>query len=160
MATGKKICPTKTAIGQSNPAYTEEQRLLIVEEICERIGNGECVVEVFDNPGPTIPITLRTFYNWKRTNPAIEMMFVEAKEVEAERVAERLRGIAKDASNDLIMTDNGPMPNPSAVQRSRLQIDTEWKIIQRKSPRTWGDKLEVSANVTVQQITGMKISED
>jgi hypothetical protein len=62
--------------------------------------------------------------------------------------------IADDKSEDYIPTKGGAIGNNSAVQRSRLQVETRKWIVSKLNPKKYSDKIhnEVSGDMAINWI--------
>ncbi|WP_332771774.1 hypothetical protein [Phenylobacterium sp.] len=95
----------------------------IGEAICRRIAAGESMVDIC--AGPDMPVT-GTVYEWLRVHPDFSDMYVLARGVQAELLADEAWSIAKAAA-------------PTTVPVARLQFDViRWRAA-RLAPKVWGE---------------------
>lgn len=127
--------------------FTEE----LADAICERLAAGESLVRICAGDGFPSETTV---YRWLQTNPAFRDKYAQAREVQAERMADEILEIADDASNDWMVrytNGGGDAPgwalNGEHVQRSRLRIDSRKWLMSKMLPKKYGDKVQ-------QELTG------
>ncbi|MDP3855382.1 hypothetical protein [Phenylobacterium sp.] len=95
----------------------------IGEKICQAIAAGRSMVEICAEPD--MPVT-GTVYEWLRAHPDFSDMYVQARDIQAELLADEAWVIAKAAA-------------PATVPVARLQFDViRWRAA-RLAPKTWGE---------------------
>lgn len=107
-----------------------EQRDELIEEICERLARGEPLAVICrDQHMPS----LGSVYAWRADS-----------EVDAERIA-RARLIGEDViSTRLRLVAAGdPRVSSGDVQRDKLMIDTDFKLLAKWNPKVWGDNMQL-----------------
>jgi hypothetical protein len=135
----------KAKIGRPS-IYTEE----IATEICERIANGESSRSICKDEH--MPF-LSTMYRWllKPEHKSFCEQYEIACNVRAEHMFDELLEIADDGTNDFVEKEfeNGHMkiePQPEAIGRSRLRVDTRKWYLSKVLPKKFGDKLDVTTD--------------
>lgn len=107
-------------------------RETLVPAICARLACGEMMTMVCRDLG----LLVRTVNLWRETDPAIAAQFDEARDLGYDAIASRLRQTARGrgeaAGGD--STDD--------VQRDKLIIDTDLKLLAKWDPRRYGDKVQ------------------
>jgi hypothetical protein len=90
-----------------------------------------------------------TVYVWLNTYAVFQENYARAREVQAERFFEEIREIAFDDSRDA--SGELAMPNPTAVNRDRLKVDSLKWMLGKMLPKKYGDKVEMehSGGVTL-----------
>lgn len=117
----------------------------IVEEICERLSEGESLRRIcLDDHMPK----KSTVFRWLTEKPEFRDQYAYSREVQAEFYADEINDIADDASNDYMETVDAEGAvsyrlNGEHIQRSRLRIDTRKWIASKLKPKKYGDKVEV-----------------
>lgn len=120
--------------------YSEE----LVDEICERIANGQSVRELCrDDAMPG----MSTLFRWLAANESFRERYARAKEAQVEYLAEELLEIADDGSNDWMLRKNGEdateTVNHEHITRSKVRIDTRKWLLAKLAPKKYGDRLGV-----------------
>lgn len=101
--------------------YSDE----LVEEICDRIANGESVRTIcLDEHMPG----RRTIDDWLDTKPAFRAKCARAREAQADYMADKIMIESYKADVE-------------TVQVYKLRVDTLKWLAARLSPRKWGDKV-------------------
>jgi hypothetical protein len=119
--------------------YTPE----LAATICERIASGESLKGICREEGmPSHVAVLR----WALTIPEFRNLYTQAREMQAEILADELLEIADDGRNDWMEKhdQNGQMigwrENGEAMRRSQLRIETRKWVAAKLMPKRWGDK--------------------
>ena len=113
--------------------YSDE----LAETICALLMEGQSLVHIcsLDN----MP-SRQTVARWLAAKPEFQQRYTQAREVQAEFMADELLELADDATEDL--TGEG-QPNRIAVQRSKLKIDTRKWVASKLLPRKYGDRIDM-----------------
>ena len=116
--------------------YSDE----LVETICALLMEGQSLVHIcsLDN----MP-SRQTVARWLAAKPDFQQRYKQAREVQAEFMADELLALADDATEDFY---GEGQPNRVAVQRSKLKIDTRKWVASKLLPRKYGDRIDM--NVT------------
>jgi len=130
-------------------------RAPIQKELCLLIAHSNksiysCLEELRKTLGKKVP-TLRTIFEWLKTDDDFIHQYAHAKEEQAEYLVEEMLAIADDDSEDTIFVEADDKSGKSAkrvcnnefVQRSRLRVDTRKWIASKLKPKKFGEKLEV-----------------
>jgi Bacteriophage Sf6, terminase small subunit-like len=117
----------------------------ITEEICLRLAKGESLRSICkDEHLPEISTVLRWVVDGK--HPEFFKQYDEARQAQAEYLADELRDIADDGSNDYMERNNpnnpGWVENGEAIGRSRLRVDTRKWIASKLLSKRYGEKTE------------------
>lgn len=136
-----------------------EQELIAFNNICNAISRNKTVHQACEEVKQL---------SYAQFNRIVATKHPEALELYARACEERevnkfnlIEQIANDTSNDFYMNDKGVLvPNPVAVQRARLQIDTLFRELSIMNNKKFGKLTtkNVEGTVTVQQVTGMVIT--
>lgn len=108
--------------------YTPE----LVEAICERLAEGEPLAVICREEG--MP-GITTLWRWEREHEGVSETIACAREAGQEIIAARSRGTARGKTGD-----DGD--SSGDVQRDKLIIETDLKLLAKWNPRKWGDKLQ------------------
>lgn len=122
----------------------------IADAICVRLAMGESLLKICcdsDMPAQS------TVYLWLLKNPDFSEKYARARAWQADTLADETIDIADDGRNDWMERAGreGQAPgwelNGEHVQRSRLRIDQRKWYAGKLSPKKYGDKIDVTANV-------------
>lgn len=97
-----------------------------VEEICALLEQGEPLAVICrreDMP------SVRTVYNWQDADHAVKDRFQQARDIGEDAIAAGTRSIAR-----------GLEGSTGDVQRDKLVVDTDLKLLAKWNPRRWGDR--------------------
>ncbi len=119
--------------------------------ICEMIVAGDksldAIAKEFGANGKS------TILMWVAADAAFEAMYRRAKVAQADALAEDIKEIADDGSNDM-MTVTGAMGkeyeivNKEVVLRSKLRVETRFRLMAAYAPKRYGTKIEVEHDVS------------
>ena len=116
----------------------------IVNRICDEIAMGATLTEICARTG--MP-PVHQFYRAVNQTSALRSRLARAREDAAERMADEIRAIADDTSEDwtLRTRPNGqvvPALNDEHVRRSQLRIQTRQWLLSKMMPARFGDRVE------------------
>ena len=95
-------------------------------------------------------MTPNTFTHLAAANDSLKLAYARACEEREVVLFDRALEVATDNTNDFYINDKGCLvPNPVAVQRSRVIIDTVFKALAIMNHKKYGNRLNVDANVNV-----------
>lgn len=87
---------------------------------------------------------LVTIYKWLRDFPEFLKQYDKAKSEQIDTLADEMIDISDDISSDKIVNDEGKeLVNNTAVNRSRLMVDTRKWIAERMKPKKYGVRQEI-----------------
>lgn len=122
---------------------------LLVDELCNRVGEGETVRAICREEHMPSP---QVIYRWMAKDPSFKERFAHARELGEEVIAQECLDIADNATNDWMEKLNkdgqsiGWQLNGEHVQRSKLRIETRLKLLAKWNPKKWGDKQILSGD--------------
>jgi hypothetical protein len=114
----------------------------MVQEICDRIIAGETVRQICMLPHMPHESNL---YIWLSRYGYFRDHYARAKQLQMDRMAEEIIDIADDGRNDWEERENSRTGatyialNSEAMLRSKLRIETRWKLMQQLRPKKYGD---------------------
>ena len=126
--------------------YTPET----AEVICSQLAHGMSLREICRADGmPDKTTVLR----WLSSFPEFRTQYEISRQLQAEHMADEILEIADDGSNDWMERQNSDgttyeVMNSEHVQRSRLRIDSRKWLLSKMLPKKYGDKLDLSAELT------------
>jgi hypothetical protein len=116
----------------------------MVDTICERLAQGQSLVEVC---APDDMPSRNTVYTWLARYPEFHDRYARARQVQADALFDEILEIADDAQNDWMerngADDVGYQLNGENIQRSRLRIDARKWMAGKLRPKVYGDKQEI-----------------
>lgn len=154
----KNAKPTPKKKGRP-AAYTDA----LADELCHQIATNvkslKSICSAEDMP------SVRVVMRWLSSDiNGFRQKYARAKEDQADLMVEEMIEIADDSTNDTmtVASKSGEpieMENKEWVNRSKLRVDTRKWLASKLKPKKYGDKIQTehSGEVTVNQITGMKV---
>ena len=124
--------------------YTKE----LSETICELVATTNKSMATICNE---VGISYRTHLYWLRDNEEYLRNYTRAKEDQADLLAEQILEISDDKAGDLLSGEFGEVGNTANIQRARLQVDSRKWIAAKLKPKKYGDKIEHSGTIHVEQ---------
>lgn len=118
-------------------------RQKVVQAICERLATGEPLAVICRSKGFPDPSTV---WDWGKADETIEQAIARARDAGHDAIALRLRETARgggDSSGD--------------VQRDKLIVDTDLKLLAKWNPKRYGDTTTTKheGGVTLNVVTGV-----
>ena len=108
----------------------------VLQSIGERLGAGEPLTRICADIG----ISDRTVRDWQANDPEVAAAIARAREEGEQAIAFRVRRVAQGEK-----AADGEAPLSSGdVQRDRLIVETDLKLLAKFNPKKWGDKLQHS----------------
>lgn len=140
--------------------YTDELAALICEHISSSSKSLRTICKEVEG------VEVQTILSWLRDKPEFLAQYTRSKQEQAQALADEIIAISDDAKNDYVDGEYGRVGNSTAVQRSKLMIDSRKWIASKLLPKKYGDKIEVDNkgkidnNLTVTIIRNKKEKED
>lgn len=120
--------------------FTQE----LADSICERLIRGESLTAICSEQGMPSTGTVRL---WRHRNAAFAMQYEAAREAQAEAIFDEILDIVDDGRNDWVErhTQSGSYValNSEAVARSKMRYEARMKLIEKLSPKRYGDKAQL-----------------
>jgi len=116
----------------------------LFRQICETIAHSDKGLRHICKQHDIAP---SSFYYWLSSDTDLAKEYQQAREQQADYLAEQLLEIANDDSKDMITCSvtGKQTPNPVAARRSWIQIQTRMWIAARLNPRKYGYKVTPEA---------------
>jgi hypothetical protein len=120
--------------------YTQE----LADLICEKVATHTFGLRRLTDMFPEMPV-VDTIYQWRYKNKDFSDQYAQAKQAQADLLAEECLSIADDCQNDYMASLNpetlneGYKLNGEHVNRSRLRIDTRKFLAAKLLPKIYGD---------------------
>lgn len=131
----------------------------IAAELCGRVLSSRDSLRTIcaEMTGEGTVIAESTVFRWLSQNEEFQELYTRAKQLQCHAIAEGLRDMAADGTNDymLRLAYNGGNPgwelNGENINRSKLRIDTDKWLLSKLMPKKYGDtqQVEMSANVKI-----------
>ncbi|RPD50043.1 terminase small subunit protein [Hymenobacter sediminis] len=128
---------------QPKAGRPSEYTLELVQKICSRIANGESLRSICQEetmPGKS------TVMEWLAAHEHFRTIYAQAREVQADHMAEEILDIADDDSRDIIEIETGEEGKTytreqfTATTRAKLKIDARFKLMALLAPKKYGTK--------------------
>jgi hypothetical protein len=119
--------------------YTPE----LAGAICDRLAEGESLRSICDSEG--MP-NKKTVLRWLRIHEEFRAQYAQARELQAEGMADEIVDIADDGHNDWMKRNYGDderwVENGEAIRRSALRIDARKWVAAKLLPKKYGDRVQ------------------
>lgn len=129
--------------------YTTQLAEKICTEIASSAKSMKTICKELNVPLPTVLAWLSPGNT--RHIAVFEQMYIRAKELQADFLAEEMLEIADDATNDYMTMVKGDTTyqaeNKENINRSKLRLDTRKWIAAKLKPKKYGDRLELDGRV-------------
>ncbi len=106
--------------------------LSVVEDICARLATGEPLAVICRDEGMPGDSTV---YDWEEAHEGVSGLIARAREAGLHAIAWRARRTARGKSQEEGGDSTGD------VQRDKLIIETDLKLLAKWGPRLYGDKI-------------------
>lgn len=126
----------------------------MASEICGRIAAGESLASICRDP--TMPGQVAV-YRWIATNEGFKKMYEQAREEQAETLADELKDIV-DAQPAMVVDERGTARVDAGwVSWQKLRLDGRKWIAAKLQPRKYGDRVTNNheGGVSLQVVTGV-----
>jgi hypothetical protein len=118
--------------------YTPE----LVDEICERLSNGEPLAQICrDEHMPGV----QTVYDWINGREDVSVAIARAREVGEEVIAAECLTIADTPQDGVEVTTSEKgisEKRGDMLGHRKLQIETRLKLLAKWNPKKWGEKID------------------
>jgi hypothetical protein len=123
----------------------------LLEAMFNDLAMGDTLKGAAERQGITDRNKLASLYRVVRKDKAIRAMYDEARELQAESFIDEVLTIADDSGNDRL--ENGRI-NHEAVNRSKLRLETRWRVMGAMVKKRFGDHkhVEIDGNLNMNHI--------
>ena len=91
-----------------------------------------------------------SFYKLMRRDEHVKQMYEESREIQAEVMADKIREIADDGTNDTYVDDRGNVRvDQDVMGRSRIRVDTMKWVMSKLHHKRFGDKIQQEVDVNL-----------
>ncbi len=115
-------------------APRKHDREALVPVICARLATGEPMTVVCADLG----VPVKTVNDWRLQDKGIRAQFDTARDDGYDAIAHRARATARGKG------EHGGGDSTGDVQRDKLIIDTDLKLLAKWDPRRYGDKVQLA----------------
>lgn len=116
----------------------------IADKICEMLIEGYSLRKIC--LGDEMPHAA-TVCRWLASNEAFREQYAQAREAQADTLADEILDIADDGTNDWMAdkeAEDGFRYNGDAVQRSRLRVDSRKWLASKLKPKKYSEKMDLT----------------
>lgn len=138
--------------GGATIEWTEEKKKAAIDEILDRITEGESVRKILNKDRVDLPSN-RLFIEWLEEDEQLSKQYARACEMRQELIFDEILDIADDNSGDLshveLKYDANKKPvvkvvaNSEFAARSKVKIDARQWVLSRMNPKKYGNKADV-----------------
>jgi hypothetical protein len=113
----------------------------IATALCDWLAHGKSLVAFCDIDGNPDYSTIR---RWLRDDADFRLMYTQAREDQAEFLADEITRIADDSTNDTQTDADGHViVNHDHINRARLRVEARKWIAAKLKPRKYGERVEL-----------------
>ncbi|KTD68881.1 hypothetical protein Lste_2039 [Legionella steelei] len=88
-----------------------------------------------------------TLFTWLKAYPEFSEQYAQAKICQIELLVDEILEISDDASQDQYVNELGVLvPNPPAINRARLKVDTRKWLASKLVPKVYGNKIDIEGD--------------
>lgn len=126
----------------------------IATRICQELAEGRSLRSICrgdEMPGAS------TVFRWLEEQEAFREQYARAREWQAESLMDEILEIADDASQDTEYGESGAKPNSEWISRSRLRVDSRFKLMGQLAPKKYSKKLDLTSGGDKMQVATIEI---
>ena len=114
----------------------------VVDHILQGISEGKTLTSLCADPD--MP-NRSTFIDWVNGDRELSQRFAHAREAGYDVIAEECLKIADFSALDTLISEKtgNPQADSEWIARSRLRVDTRLKLLAKRYPKKYGDKLDL-----------------
>lgn len=110
----------------------------LINEICDRIANGEPLVRICREEAMPNVVTV---YRWLNKYPEFSNLYAKAKDAAADTLAEEIQDIADSIPMETTDKEGNTKFDPAYINWMRLRVDARKWVAAKLKPRKYGDRL-------------------
>ncbi|WP_131795487.1 hypothetical protein [Fluoribacter gormanii] len=116
------------------------------EEICDAIASSSKGTKRLCEDNSHWPCQ-DTLFTWLKKYPEFSEQYAQAKIYQIELLVDEILEISDDASQDQYVNELGVLvPNPPAINRARLKVDTRKWLASKLVPKVYGNKIDIESD--------------
>lgn len=134
---------------------TTRDRQALVEQVCERIAQGESVSAIFRSAADSLP-RIVTFWRWLHDDPELEKLYERATAQRGEKYADEIVDIIDGAGSPLLDDEGRPIlgrdgfpvmvVDRTAVEHAKARADARKWTASRLLPKRYGDRTTIAGD--------------
>ena len=134
------------------PARTTQTSAQVLDAVGEEVIEARIAdCETLSVIAASYGVSNTSLHDWLDSHPEL---YTRARERQADKLAADILEIADAAERDTITDDDGNVrTDHEVVARSRLRVDARKWLAAKMRPRVYGEKLDLTAAVTVRDMT-------
>lgn len=118
-------------------AYSDKDKTKIINEICERVTNGEALRNICNEDGQ---ISSTTFYEWLDDDEDKQERYTRAGKDRANHIFEDILDIADNQEKDVLEDKDGnEYINHNVINRAKIRIDARKWMLGKMDPTKYAD---------------------
>jgi len=93
-----------------------------------------------------------TLFTWLKTYSEFSEQYAQAKISQIELLVDEILEISDDTSQDQYVNEQGALiPNPPAINRARLKVDTRKWLACKLVPKVYGNKIDIESDTRMSE---------
>ena len=128
----KRKKPGAAPVGRPTD-YSQE----LINEICDRIANGEPLVRICREEAMPNVVTV---YRWLNKHPEFSNLYAKAKDAAADTLAEEIQDIADSIPMETTDKEGNTRFDPAYINWMRLRVDARKWVAAKLKPKKYGDR--------------------
>ncbi|WP_115701839.1 hypothetical protein [Legionella sainthelensi] len=118
----------------------------LAQEICDTIASTSKGTKKLCLEHPHWPCQ-DTLFAWLKKYPEFAEQYAQAKVSQIELLVDEILEISDDTSQDQYVNELGTLvPNPQAIYRARLKVDTRKWLASKLVPKVYGNKIDIESD--------------
>ena len=109
----------------------------LINEICDRIANGEPLVRICREEAMPNVVTV---YRWLNKYPEFSNLYAKAKDAAADTLAEEIQDIADSIPMETTDKEGNTRFDPAYINWMRLRVDARKWVAAKLKPKKYGDR--------------------
>ncbi|WP_238400326.1 hypothetical protein [Legionella bononiensis] len=135
--------------------YTDK----LAKEICDKIASSSKGTKKLCLEHPHWPCQ-DTLFTWLRTYPEFSEQYAQAKICQIELLIDEILEISDDTTQDQYVNELGTLvPNPPAINRARLKIETRKWLASKLVPKVYGNKIDIESDGSISEELRLSIAD-
>ena len=124
--------------------WTAEKKQKAIEQIINRICQGESTRSILDNANREFLPAYVTFLEWVESDDSLAKHYARAMNIRSDLIFEEIFTIADETNADVRVTEDGKLiTDGETVARSRLRVDARKWALSKMQPKKYGDKIDI-----------------
>ncbi len=134
-----------------NRGRPTQYNTVLGQEICDVIASSSKGTKRLCTDNPHWPCQ-DTLFTWLKRYPEFSEQYAQAKICQIELLVDEILEISDDASQDQYVNELGALvPNPPAINRARLKVDTRKWLACKLVPKVYGNKIDIESDSSISE---------